>query len=386
MDLKKLGWNENREEEFREFKQREFIPGRVAFETKNIYKVITEKGELKAELSGRMWYDIQEADSTKGDLPTVGDWVAVTHKENDEIALIHTTLKRFSKFSRKNKRAGGMKLTSFEGVSFLDGGTTEEQILAANIDNVFYVCSVASKVNLSVIERFLTMVWECGANPIIVCNKIDLNENYIDLLEQIESISMGVPVIGVSGLKDFNIAGFDKFLQEGKTSTFVGSSGVGKSTLINAIAGEKVQLVKEIRDSDGKGRHTTTAREMVILEKRGILIDTPGLREMQIWGEIDSLGKTFADIEILMTQCRFRNCNHDCEPGCAVTTALDDGTLKAEHYASYVKQKREIRFLMQKKDERIKRLNKKRTGKIRKKIERIEILQRNKEKKRQVQV
>jgi ribosome biogenesis GTPase / thiamine phosphate phosphatase len=386
MDLLKLGWNEKRENEFQEYRRRYYIPGRVAFETKNIYKILTEKGELKAEISGRLWYDMQEAFKTKGDLPTVGDWVALSHNKNDEIALIHAILPRISKFSRKNKRAGGMKLTSFEGVSFLDGGVTEEQIIAANIDYVFYVCSVAGKVNLPLIERFLTMVWECGANPVIVCNKVDLNKNYNELLQQVESVAMGVQVIGVSGLMDYNVELFDQFLQEGKTATFVGSSGVGKSTLINAIAGGKVQLVKEIRDSDGKGRHTTTAREMVILDKKGILIDTPGLREMQIWGENESVGKTFADIERLMTCCHFRNCRHVSEPGCAILTSLEDGSLDPNHYRSYLKQKREINFLERKKNERKRLLNKKRTGNLRNKIERIEILRKKKEFKKQVRV
>jgi ribosome biogenesis GTPase len=379
MDLKKLGWTEKRETEFRELKAKNYLPGRVAFETKNIYKVLTEKGELRAELSGRLWYDMQETFTTKGDLPAVGDWVAVSHKDNDEIALIHTVLQRESKFSRKNKMDGGMKLTSFEGETFLDGGKTEEQIIAANIDNVFYVCSVANGINLALIERFLTMVWECGATPLIVCNKIDLKENYSELIREIEAISMGVPVLGVSGLNKLNIEVFNNYLKDGKTATFVGSSGVGKSTLINAIAGEQLLLVKEIRDSDGKGRHTTTAREMVLIEGKGILIDTPGLREMQLWGKSSTISQTFADIEELMTRCRFRNCRHQSEPGCAILNALQDGSLDPSHYRSYLKQKRELRYLERKKYERTRLVNKKRSGSMKKKIERIEVIRKNKE-------
>lgn len=386
MDLNILGWNENREAEFQEYKSKSYIPGRVIFETKNIYKLLTEKGELKAELSGRLWYDMQEACSTKGDLPTVGDWVAISHNENDQIALIHAILQRKSKFSRKNKRSGGVKITSFEGATFLDGGRTEEQILAANIDNVFFVCSVAKGINLSLIERFLTMVWESGANPVIVCNKIDLNENYSARLREIEAISLGVPVLGVSGLKKANLDVFNDYLEVGKTSTFVGASGVGKSTLINALAGENLQLVKEIRDSDGKGRHTTTARQLVLLENKGILIDTPGLREMQIWSDNDTLRHTFADIEELMTSCRFRNCKHQSEPGCAILQALEEGTLDAGHYRSYLKQKRELKYLERKKHERLRLVDKKRSGNMKKKLERIETLRRNKELKRHKQV
>ena len=352
MDLKELGWNKELQEKFLEYKEKGYEPARVACEYKNIYAVICETGEFRAELSGRFWYDLQNELKSKGDLPTVGDWVALSYQAGATRAFIHGVLPRKSKFSRKIKIAGGKKIKKFEGAPIIAGGTTGEQILAANIDTVFYVVGLDFNLSLSRIERFLTLVWECGATPVIVCNKVDLCEDYEVKIEEVENIAMGVPVYAVSGLLGEGMEQLDPYIKTGQTSAFIGSSGVGKSTIINSIVGEDIQVVQQIRAHDGKGRHTTTSREMVIMPGKGILIDTPGLRELQLWTGQGNVIRTFRDIEDLKTQCQFRNCSHGSEPGCAITSALEDGSLDPEHYKSYLKQQREIRYLKRKQNER----------------------------------
>jgi ribosome biogenesis GTPase len=250
-------------------------------------------------------------------------------------AVIHGVLSRQTKFSR--------------GAA---GDRAEEQVLATNIDDAFIVTSLNAELNLRRIERYLTLAWESGANPVLVLTKVDLCKKLSDVLPEIEEVANGVPIHPVSGVTGTGMKQLVRYLGSGRTVALLGSSGVGKSTLINYFCDDEFMAVQPVRDSDDKGRHTTTHRELIPLPSGGLIIDTPGLRELQLWEGSEGIADAFADIEALATQCRFTNCRHEAEPGCAVRSAVESGALDRARLESHLKLAREARPFGMKHDKR----------------------------------
>lgn len=325
MELKKLGWDDYYQALFSKYNNGVYIPSRVSIEHKNMYQVLTDDGEFLAEITGKF-----KAES-RVDYPAVGDWVILELRSGADRCSIHAILNRRSKFTRK-----------------MAGKKTDEQIVVANIDTVFIVSSLNSDLNIRRIERYLTQVWDSGANPVVVLNKLDICDNVEELVREVENTAFGVPVHAISCLKKNGLKKINSHLELGKTIALIGSSGVGKSSIINILMGEEIQKTSDIRD-DGKGRHTTTHRELLLLPSGAVIIDTPGMRELQLWDDGDGLSGTFADIEELATQCKFTDCKHDTEPDCAVKEAIEDGRITPERLKSYWKMLRELMYLELKK-------------------------------------
>ncbi|MBN2239671.1 MAG: ribosome small subunit-dependent GTPase A [Dehalococcoidales bacterium] len=325
--LVRLGWDSFFETHYNDNKVPGGIPCRVTSEFKNSYRIIGNDGEFPATLSGRLLYNLT------GGYPAVGDWVVAVPFPDGEQAIIHAVLPRKSSFSR------------------MAAGKFEEQVAAANIDTAFLVTALdGSNYNLRRIERYLTLAWRSGASPVLVLNKADLCDDVDTYLREAESIGMGVPVYAVSAIERTGLDNLKEHLQTGQTVVFLGSSGVGKSAIINALLGQELQETGEIRAFDNKGRHTTTRRELIVLPDGGMVIDTPGMRVIGLWGSKDDLQESFEDIEMLAAGCRFVDCRHDSEPGCAVKEALKTGELDAGRYRNYQKLQKELHFVAMKED------------------------------------
>lgn len=297
-------------------------PGRVVAEHRGEYSVVTEEGERRAEVSGRLRLAIRQGERER---PAVGDWVALDLPSDADQAIIHAVLPRRSKLSRKAA-----------------GREDIEQVIAANVDAVFLVSSLDHDLNARRIERYLAVIWESGAKPVVVLTKSDLCPQRVnDAVDMVRHQAPGVPVFALSALTGEGVEQLDAYLAAGLTVALVGSSGVGKSTLLNRWLGQQRQAVQEVR-SDGKGRHTTTHREMLPLPSGGLVVDTPGMRELAVWADDDEqaeagLQDAFADVTRLSESCRFRDCRHEGEPGCAVALAIEQGELEAPRLASYLK-------------------------------------------------
>jgi ribosome biogenesis GTPase len=333
-DLEELGWDSFFQENFRLLQIPDCIPARVVSEQRHSYRMHSQYGELTAKISGKLRYQA----STSDQYPAVGDWVAVKQNTDESRGIIHAILPRKSKFSRQ---AAGSK--------------TEEQVVAANVDTVFIVSGLdgGRNLNLRRIERYLTLAWESGATPVIILNKVDLCNNVEERIHDTESVALGVPVHAISATRHLGLEALLTYMGRGITAALLGPSGVGKSAIINALYGSERQQVGEVRESDKRGRHTTTSRELIILPGGGLIIDTPGMREIQVWGNEGNLNDTFGDIEQIAEKCRFKNCTHLTEPGCAVQAAIQRGELDDARFQNYQKLQREMEYQVARQEDRV---------------------------------
>jgi ribosome biogenesis GTPase len=318
MHLEDLGWSEQLQRRFDALEREDLRPGRVIWESHELYRLATAGGELTAQLTGRLRYAAQGRD----ELPVVGDWVAAA--PFDDSAVIHAVLPRASHLAR---RAPGRR--------------QEVQLLAANVDLVLVVTAVAGDLNPRRLERYLAMAREGGCQARVVLSKADLatTQQLAAARQAAAAVAAGAPVLAVSAVDGTGLEELEARLAPGRTAALLGSSGVGKSTLVNHLAGDRLQEVAEIRAADGKGRHTTTRRQLFRLPSGVLLLDTPGLRELGLTGE--GAAGAFTEIEALAAACRFRDCRHDGEPGCAVAAAVAAGELDGGRLASYRKLLRE---------------------------------------------
>jgi ribosome biogenesis GTPase len=310
--LHKLGWDEGWEASFADHRAAGLVPARVAIQHRGAYDLIAEAGETRASATTRLF--------KSDDLPAVGDWVGLDPATN----LVEAVLERRTLISRKEVLHAA-----------------REQVLAANIDVAFLVQALPLDFNVRRLERYLAMAWESGAQPIVLLTKTDLVDDITPYLEEVETITLGsCPALAVSAKTGAGLDQLRPWLEPNRTAVLLGSSGVGKSTIVNALAGAELLATKEVREDDHRGRHTTSHRELIVLEAGGVILDTPGIRELQLWDA--DLEQTFADVDEIAANCRFSDCNHDQEPGCAIRAALDDGSLAAERWQSYVKLQREL--------------------------------------------
>ncbi len=319
-----LGWGPDFDKAFALYAGKGLDPARVISLSRKTLRVVSRRGEHWARTGGSL---IHHADN-QGELPVVGDWVAARIPDEGE-ALVHAVVKRRTAFTRK-----------------VAGNGAVPQVLAANIDTVLIVMSLDPDYNVRRLERYLTLAWDSKATPVVVLNKRDLidDEEMAEVLADVKVISRDARLFVVSALNDEGLEPLRDITGYGQTIALMGSSGVGKSTLVNRLVGSEVMKTGEI-GNDGKGRHTTTQRELLRLPSGGSIIDTPGLREVQLWEGTAGLGKTFDDIETLAKLCRFSDCRHDAEPGCAVKEALEKETLPVDRYESWRELQREIERL-----------------------------------------
>ena len=327
MTLSDLGWNERFHNEFKPFTKKGWTPARLIRDNKITYGALTEGGEeYEVVMSGKVYHDA-ESDSQ---LPAVGDWVALDIGTGDLDHVIRSRLERQSCFSRK-----------------APGKTSEEQVIASNVSIVCVVTDAGTDYNLRRMERFFTLIARSGAKAIVMVNKADLypDDRNAEAAEAIRKLSPDAEVIVTSAVDGANVSVVEKYLKPGISITFVGSSGVGKSSLINALMGEEWQEHAEVNEVTGKGRHTTTARELIVLPGGGILIDNPGIREVQMWTDETTLRERFADIAALAMECRFHDCKHGTDAGCAIREAVEGGALDTERYEGYLKLDDEIEHL-----------------------------------------
>lgn len=323
VSLENLGWHEFFEQQWRAKQGGDLIRARISEENRGLYKIISESGECWAELRGKL----RHAANSREMLPAVGDWVLVC--KNDVRAQIEFVFARRSKFARK-----------------IAGRKSEEQIVAANVDTVLLVSSLNREFNARRIERYLALACESGARPLIVLNKSDLCANVSEVRVKAEEVAMGVRIVVTSVVTGEGIDELRELVRARGTTALLGSSGVGKSSLANAILGKEIQATNEIRENDDRGRHTTTSRQLLMVPGGGVLLDTPGMRELQLWDASEGISQTFADVAELAQRCKFRDCTHRSEPDCAVRECMDEGRL-----ANYHKLQREGEFLESREDD-----------------------------------
>lgn len=328
--LESLGWDETFATLFEPQAREGRWPARVAVAHNYLYQVLCEDGELMAEVAGRLKHQASAADG----MPVVGDWVAIRPTEAERKATIEAVLPRRSCFSRKAA-----------------GEATRRQLVAANIDTVFLVCGLDDDFNLRRIERYLVAIRDSGAAPVIILNKADIAPEADAARAATVALAPDTPVHVISCLEDEGVETLSPYLRQGHTIALLGSSGVGKSTIINRLLGVDRQRTRGVRRRDGRGRHTTTQRELIVLPDGGLLIDTPGMRELQLWDSAEALDDAFDDIDTLAATCKFRDCQHDREPGCAVRAAVDDGRLSTSRLEGYRKLQHEGAALQQRRTE-----------------------------------
>jgi ribosome biogenesis GTPase / thiamine phosphate phosphatase len=315
-----------------------------------LYKVATEQGDVNARVSGKLIF--QGLD--RSDYPAVGDWVVLDRTNNDTgEAIIHGVIERYSKLSRK-----------------VAGNKSDEQIIGANLDKVFICMALNKDFNIRRLERYITIVWDSGASPVILLTKADLCEDLEEKIKDVEGISIGIDTFIISSYTGEGIQKIIDYVKHGDTIAFIGSSGVGKSTLINALLGYEKQVTKGVRQGDERGRHTTTHRELMCIPSGGVVIDTPGMRELQLLNNTEGIDNSFRDISDIASQCKFSNCSHKTEPGCAVLRAVEEGVITEERLTSYFKLKKEAEFMERKLNKVAASENKKHWAKINKEMKR----------------
>jgi ribosome biogenesis GTPase / thiamine phosphate phosphatase len=328
--LSTYGWSDALQHGFAPFAARGLVPARILVQQRSLYRLVAEAGELEGRLSGRFAHEAAD-----GGYPVTGDWVAVELK--DGVAVIAAVLPRSTAFTR------------------MAAGTAKDmQVVAANVDVALLAASLNADLNLRRLERYLATAYESGAEPVILLTKADACAEPEPLIESVRGVAAGAPVLAVSVRTGQGLAELSALLAPGKTAVLLGSSGVGKSTLVNALAGVEKMATREVREDDARGRHTTTHRELILLPSGALILDTPGMRELALWdaeaGVAAAFAETTAEIDLLAEGCRFRDCAHDREPGCAVQAALADGRLDPERWASFQKLQRELAHTVRRED------------------------------------
>jgi ribosome biogenesis GTPase len=337
--LEQLGWDEAWAASLASLGP-DLVPARVVLEHNHVYRVFTADGIRLAESAGRMKHRAEG----RHQLPVVGDWVGVGDDPSGGRVQIREVLPRRSAFSRKAAGRG-----------------TDEQIIAANIDVVFIVFGLDKPVNTNSIDRYLVVARRSGAEPVVVLNKADLAENLADDEAEARAAAGATPVVVASTKDGMGVTALEPYLWRGRTAALIGPSGVGKSSIVNRLVGTDVLATGEVREWDARGRHTSVHRQLVVREAGGLIIDTPGMRELQLW-DTDAVAETFDDLEAIAGGCRFRDCRHESEPGCAVKVAVDEGRLPAHRVESFLKLQAEQAAIERKRDERA-LLDRKRQGK-----------------------
>ena len=338
-----MGWDEERPREIEPWAGKPaHQPGRVLIGFNYLYRVGIEGGEIDAVLSGRLKHHAER----QGELPAVGDWIVLAQTSEEDRGAIVAVLPRRSRFSRR-----------------MAGNVTDEQVVAANVDVIFIVMSLDDDYSVRRLERYLLMARESGATPVVLLTKPDLSADLPADVAEVVAAAGDVPVHVLSPKLNQGLEQVAPYMTGGRTAALLGSSGVGKSTIINRLVGADVQKTREVRESDSKGRHTTTHRELVVLPGGGLMIDTPGMRELQLWDASESVRGTFDDIEALAGGCHFTDCRHRDEPRCAVKTAVDEGRVPPDRLASYLQLQDELAYLARQQDERA-QIEEKRRGKI----------------------
>ncbi len=351
MNLNKLGYNSFFEAYFNEYASEGQIPGRIAIQNLSNFTVYTELGELLGEVSGKFRFEVENGTAEVNGFPAVGDWVLLRAFPEENKAIIDKILPRKNKFSRKEA-----------------GAKTVEQIVAANIDIVFIVNALNHDFNLRRLERYLTTVMDNEIRPVIILSKADLADDLDAKIEEVRDVVGVIPIHAISVKENFGLEELEQYFVNNNTVAVLGSSGVGKSTLINTLAGEEKFFVQEVSDFSNKGKHTTTHREMIILDNGGLIIDTPGMRELQLWEGGEGVAETFDDLEELSFQCKFSDCLHKDEPGCAIRAAINKGEVDETRLKSYLKLMKEVKYLESKQNVKTAIENKKKWKQVHKSL------------------